>query len=145
MPLKKLDSLFFLFICEWTQNHHGYFRMQQFFFKDASWNNYQWWKDTKTILKRNWEFSVVVLCNITNKMYATLKVSSRAFEKFFFKKNFSEYPLICGFIINELRGASYELQFTIYSTNYELLFIARVPSYFSHTIYELLVVARVTS
>ena len=39
-----------------------------------------------------------------------------------FKKGFSEYPLICGFLTNELWSASYELRVTIYCTNYELFF-----------------------
>ena len=56
-----------------------------------------------------------------------------------------------GFLTNELRVASYELLFiarvTTYflDTSYELLLIARVPSYFLHTSYELLFIARVTS
>ena len=58
-----------------------------------------------------------------------------------------------GFLTNELRVTSYELRVTIYctscellfTTSYELLFIARITSYFLHTSYELLLIARFTS
>ena len=52
------------------------------------------------------------------------------------------------FLTNELRVASYELLVTIYCTissyflhtSYELLFIARVTSYILHASYELLII-----
>ena len=46
------------------------------------------------------------------------------------------------FLTNELRVISYELRVAIYCMSYELLFIARVTSYFLHTSYELLLIAQ---
>ena len=52
-------------------------------------------------------------------------------------------------LINELQVTSYELiplrvEFIARVKSYELLFIARVASYFLHTSYELLFIVRVT-